>query len=75
MITQPVMIALRDWADQVILDLDAFGPLAKLEDETRWQEWGLQFVTISGLSQKNPPNPYDFSDWQEWASRLTGVFS
>jgi hypothetical protein len=47
----------------------------RLDDEANWQTWGTQFVTISGLSQKNPPDPRAFNDWREWASRLCGVFS
>lgn len=70
MITQPVLIGLRDWADQICLDLDNFGPLSRLDDETKWQEWGLQFCVISGLSQKNIPNPYTYENWKDWAERL-----
>jgi hypothetical protein len=69
------MIELRDWADQVILDLDKFGPIRRLEDDGDWQTWGTQFQTISGLSQKNPPDPRFFNDWREWATRLYGVLS
>lgn len=70
MITQPVIIGLRDWADQVVLDLDTYGPLARLENEDDWQQWGLQFCVISGLSQKNVPNPFAFTDWRSWAERF-----
>lgn len=70
MITQPVIIGLRDWADQIVLDLDNYGPLMRLDDETKWQEWGTQFCVISGLSQKNIPNPSDFDDWRIWAQRF-----
>jgi len=69
-ITQPVIIGLRDWADQIVLDLDNYGPLMRLDDETKWQEWGTQFCVISGLSQKNIPNPSDFDDWRIWAQRF-----
>lgn len=75
MITQPVMIELRDWADQVVLDLDSFGPIRRLGEDGDWQTWGTQFQTISGLSQKNPPDPRYFNDWREWATRLYGVLS
>ena len=70
MITQPVIIGLRDWADQVVLDLDRYGPLARLDDEKDWQQWGIQFCVISGLSQKNVPNPFQFTDWRTWAERF-----
>lgn len=73
MITQPFIIGLRDWADQIVFDLSNYGPLARLEDESRWQEWALQFCVISGLSQKNPPLPYDFADWRTWAQRFVEV--
>jgi hypothetical protein len=42
----------------------------RLDDETKWQEWGIQFCVISGLSQKNIPNPNDFDDWRIWAQRF-----
>jgi hypothetical protein len=73
MITLPVIIGLRDWADQVVLDLDNFAPIVRLEDETKWQEWAVQFTVNSGTSAKNPPNPYDFDDWRTWAQRFVQV--
>jgi len=69
-ITQPFMIGLRDWADQIVLDLSTYGVLSRLDDEDKWQDWGLQFCAISGLSQKNVPNPFSYADWREWAQRF-----
>lgn len=73
MITLPVIIGLTDWADQIVLDLDAYGPIPRLVSEDHWQDWAVSFCVISGISQKNPPNPYYFSDWREWASRFAQV--
>ena len=70
MITQPVIIGLRDWADCVVLDLSNYGALSRLDDEDKWQEWALQFCVISGLSQKNVPDPFAFTDWRTWAQRF-----
>jgi hypothetical protein len=75
LITLPVIISLRDWADQIVLDLDAYGPIPRLVDEDKWQEWAVAFCVISGISQKNPPNPLYFSDWREWASRFAQVMT
>ena len=75
MITLPVIIGLQDWADQIVLDLDAYGPIPRLENEDEWQEWAVAFCVISGISQKNPPSPLLFSDWREWASRFAQVMS
>jgi hypothetical protein len=72
-ITQPAIMGLRDWADCIVLDLSTYGPISRLDDEDKWQDWGLQFCAISGLSQKNVPTPFAFTDWREWAQRFVGV--
>jgi hypothetical protein len=66
---------LQDWADQIVLDLDEYGPIPRLMNENEWQEWAVSFCVISGISQKNPPSPLQFSDWREWASRFAQVMS
>jgi hypothetical protein len=55
------------------MDLSTYGALSRLDDEEKWKEWALQFCVISGLSQKNVPDPFDFIDWREWAQRFVGV--
>lgn len=75
MITLPVTIELRDWADQLSLDLAQFAPIPRLNDEKDWQEWGVAFCAISGICQKNPPNPLNFTDWREWACRFVQTVS
>ena len=73
MITQPAIMGLRDWADCIVMDLSTYGALSRLDDEDKWKEWALQFCVISGLSQKNVPDPFDYIDWREWAQRFVGV--
>ena len=70
-LTRPAGMALRDWADQVSLDLDAYGYVTKLQDD-KWQDWAVQFLNNSALG-RNIPNPYWFNDWHEWAERFCGV--
>jgi hypothetical protein len=69
-ITLPVGMGLMDWADQITFDLDNQTSLSKLMDETKWQDWAVQFVTATGLSEYNVPTPYDYSDWHPWADAL-----
>ena len=69
MITLPRYIGLRDWADQVVLDLDVYGSFGRLDDETKWQYWAVQFLNNSTLG-RNFPNPYSFDNWQDWAERF-----
>jgi hypothetical protein len=63
---------LGDWADQVALDLDPYGAFGRLQDESQWQDWGMQFVNNATL-RENIPIPYGFSDWKDWAERFCQV--
>ena len=69
-ITLPTNMRLTDWADQITFDLDNQTSLSKLLDENEWQTWGVQFVTATGISTYNVPNPYQFSEWKPWAEAL-----
>lgn len=71
-ITLPTNMALRDWADQVVHDLDPYGRIGHLQDDTDWQNWGMQIVNNTSLSV-TVPVPYNFDDWQDWAQRVCQV--
>lgn len=68
-ITLPTGMSIMDWADQIALDLDPYGAFGRLQDETKWQDWGMQFVNNAALKE-NIPIPYNFADWREWADRF-----
>ena len=68
-ITLPTGMGLTDWADQIALDLDPYGAFGRLQDEARWQDWGMQFVNNASLKE-NIPIPYNFDNWQDWADRF-----
>lgn len=68
-ITLPTYMTLKDWADQICLDLDTVGAVSKLLDENTWQDWAVQFLNNTTLG-RNLPNPYSFTDWREWAERF-----
>lgn len=68
-VTLPTGMALRDWADQITLDLDPYGAFGRLDVETNWQNWAMQFLNNMTLKEKIP-NPYNFTDWHEWADRF-----
>lgn len=73
-ITRPQGMKLRDWADQIVLDLDSYGAFGKLIDETRWQDWAMQFFNNTSLG-RNFPLPYGFTDWRDWAERFSQTLS
>ena len=68
-ITLPTGMGLRDWADQVALDLDSFGAFGRLDDDSNWQNWAMQFLNHMSLKE-NFPVPYNFENWREWAERF-----
>lgn len=73
-ITLPTYMSLPDWAAQINLDLDAYGAFGRLDNPEKWQDWGMQFINNTTLG-RNLPNPYQFTDWKEWAERLVGALS
>jgi hypothetical protein len=73
-ITRPTGLTLRDWADQVVLDLDNYGAFGRLNRDSDWQNWAVQFLNNTTLG-RNLPNPYQFTDWRRWAERLAQMLS
>jgi len=71
-VTLPTGMSLKDWADQISLDLDPFGTFGRLDDESKWQDWAVQFSSRASLSE-NFPTPYNFSNWRDWAERFCQV--
>ena len=70
----PRTVDLRLWADSVVFDLEEFGPIGRLENESEWKDWGAGLIGINGISQRNPPSPYQYDDWKEWAIRFYQMF-
>ncbi len=73
-ITRPVGLTLRDWADQIVLDLDNYGAFGKLMRDDDWQNWAVQFFNNTTLG-RNLPNPYAFKSWRDWAERMAQLLS
>lgn len=71
-ITLPTGMGLRDWADQVALDLDPYGAFGRLQDEAHWQNWAMQFLNNLTL-RENFPIPYNYDNWRDWAERFCQV--
>jgi hypothetical protein len=69
-IVDPRGIDLQAWADTLCLDLDDYAVIPQLYDPDRWQDWAAGLVGINGISQQNPPSPYQFDNWREWALRF-----
>ena len=68
-ITLPTNLELFDWANQIALDLDPYGSFGRLDNDSEWQNWAMQFLNNTTLG-RNFPDPYGFDDWEEWAERF-----
>lgn len=66
----PRGISLREWCDFMVPNLEQFGNLARLDDDDMWREWAMQLLNLPRLSGSIVPDPSDFDDWAEWATRL-----
>lgn len=65
----PRGLTLLQWADAVILDVGDAWSFGRLVNEEDWQSWAAAFVRAQPFAQRNPPNPYQFTEWREWAMR------
>lgn len=62
-------MTLRDWADASMYTLINYSNCYALLDDN-WQLWGTMFFNDPYLSRFDPPNPYEFTQWEVWAERL-----
>lgn len=65
----PEGMALRDWADSVILAVGNAWSFGRLDDEEHWRDWASAFVRAPTFAPQVVPDPYGFDDWREWAMR------
>lgn len=68
-VTLPTWLGLKDWADQIVFDLNQYGSFGKLGNEDKWQDWAAQFLSTDSVG-RSIPSPYDFDDWKDWAERF-----
>lgn len=73
LLTDPRFHSLEDWTDYTVLDLEKYGPIARLERGDDWRNWAAGIIGINGISQQNPPSPYQYDNWQDWAYRFYQV--
>jgi hypothetical protein len=65
---------LNTWADAAIAAIINYPDAWPLVGSD-WQAWGMLFFTDPYLSRLDPPNPYDFTEWQPWGERLSDTMS
>lgn len=43
--------------------------------EENWKGWAAGFVGIDLFAKDGMPNPYQYGDWQEWATAVVNTLS
>jgi hypothetical protein len=66
----PRQLTVTQWADAMTLQLTGFSQPPRLDSPDWWQGWALVVNQSPRIAAFNPPNPYAFSDWREWAMRF-----
>jgi hypothetical protein len=61
------------WTDFMILQLDPFAELPSIDSEDEWRIWALVANQSPAIAKTNPPDPWGFNDWREWAMRFNQV--
>lgn len=74
-IVDPRPMKIQEWADTLCLDLDQYAVIPQLYSSEEWQNWAAGIISINGISQFNPPSPYQYTDWKEWAYRFYQMLS
>ena len=65
----PRYLSLQQWTDAAVLTLATSAPIPKLLSDD-WKSWALVVVSVPSISAFSPPNPANFSRWDEWAQRF-----
>lgn len=65
----PRGMEVREWTDAMSINLDFLGPMPHLINPAEWRCWGTALLSTAALGGIIIPNPYEFSEWREWAAR------
>jgi hypothetical protein len=70
MIIDPRGLSVIEWTDFMTDELSGFSTPPRLDDPQQWQGWALVVCQSPRIARFNPPNPYQYANWLEWAERF-----
>lgn len=68
----PVNMTVIEWANQMTNEVSQFGDIIKLENPEDWQFWALSVILSNEQWEAVIPNPFNYTDWREWAELFIG---
>lgn len=74
-VVDPRGMTAKEWTAASTINLERFGAIPALHNDDDWQDWGAVLSGFASLSGINVPNPFSFTNWQEWAERFNEVLA
>lgn len=74
MVIDPEGMNAQEWTDAMALELARFGSVPKLDRVELWRDWAIAVQQFTEIAVTAPPDPYQFSDWKDWAMRFNEVY-
>lgn len=71
----PFGMPFKDWADQMSVEIMPFGPPPTIADTDNWQFWAQEVVGIPAIGRLQPPDPFMYDQWEDWATTFIALFS
>ena len=65
----PRGMTVQEYFDSLLLSVPDVWAFGALLDPDKWQDYAVGFVRAPFMAQRALPDPYQFSDWREWAMR------
>lgn len=65
----PRGLGLHEWADALLLVVNDVSTIGRLLGDD-WQPWAVGIVRSQPFVQRVLPDPYQFTDWRDWAMRV-----
>jgi hypothetical protein len=65
----------RDWVDRTAGILAPLVSVLKIQSDDEWRTWGSHVRQVLSVKGILTPDPDEFEDWVEWASRLNQIIA
>lgn len=70
LVVDPKDFTAREWTDYMGSELEGFGQLPIIRSDDEWRGWASAVMLLPQIAAVNPPDPFAFDDWREWATRF-----
>lgn len=72
LIYDPRFHTFESWASLMVEQFGAQNLEIPIHDTT-WQGWAAGLKSIDVFTNEAVPDPYQFSNWQDWAQMMVGI--